>query len=167
MLLSLDAVDCIILDSPHYFNSNEIQSEKYYSNEHIQQVERMLLSNSKQTLSAVGGDDEHVDFSTRSYRHLNMKIRLLNDSIVSVKTSNDIQLETIEKGFQSTINRRKILLEQIQELNEQCQRIHQQNQFLKQNNQIRLEENQKLEMNYRNELIKEENQQMISKKKFD
>ena len=167
LLIRLDAVDCILLDSPHYFNSNEVLIEKYYSTEHIHQLERMLLSNPKTPLPGVGDDEEHVEFYTRSYRHLNMRIRLLNDSIASVKLSNEIRLEKIAKGFQSTIERRKNLLEQIQHLTEQCQILEQRNQTFKQTNEIRIQDNEILENNYRKEIVDQDNQQIVWKNKLD
>ena len=145
----LDAVDCIILDSPHYFNSIEVQIEKYYSNEHLQQLERMLLNNSKVVLPSAGDDDEQVESYGRSYRHLNAKIRLLNDSIFSVKISNEIQFEILANGFHSTIERRKKLLEEIEQLTEQCRYLHQRNEILKQSYQTRIESNRILEENLR------------------
>ena len=163
-ILIVDAVDCIILDSPHYFNSIEVQIEKYYSNEHLQHLERMLLSNSKIPLPGVGDDDEHVESYGRSYRYLNARIRLLNDSILSVKISNEIQFEILANGFHSTIERRKNLLEQIEQLNEQCQILHQRNEILKQLHQTRIQSNQILEENYRKDILDEEN---LRKSKMD
>lgn len=164
MISMVDAVDCIILDSPHYFNSIEVQIEKYYSNEHLQQLERMLLNNSKVSLPSVDEGDEHVESSGRSCRYLNAKIRLLNDSIFSVRISNEIQFEILANGFHSTIERRKNLLEQIQHLTEQCRILLQRNDVLKQLHQTRIESNEILEENYRKEIVDQEN---LRKTKLD
>ena len=162
-LILLDSVDCILLDSPHHFNSNEVLVEKYYSTEDIHQLERMLLSNQKTPLPAVGDDEESASSFPRSSRHINMKIRLLNDSIASVKTSNEIQLQTIEKGFQSTIERRKKLLEQIEQLTEQCANLREQNEGFQRINQSR---NEILEENYRKAILAEESEQNFWKNKL-
>lgn len=115
----------------------------------------MLLSNHELPVSGAGDDPEEYEYYSHSPRYLNTRIRLLNDSILSFKISNEIQLETIHQGFLSTIKRRKELLEKIQQLNEQCQYLHKQNQLIKEKNQNRLDENKKLE-NYYQELIQQE-----------
>ncbi|CAF5148162.1 unnamed protein product [Rotaria sp. Silwood1] len=96
-----------------------------------------------------------------------MRIRLLNDSILSVKISNEIKLETIHRGFLLTINRRKELLEQIKELNKQCQILHEKNQTIKENNQNRFQFNNKLEKNYQQQIYDEQNKQKELRKKIE
>ncbi len=165
--LNLDAVDCIILDSPHYFNSSELQIDKYYSTEQLQQLERMFIHNHDFPSPGAGEDEEHVEYSSRSPRYLNTSIRLLNDSILSIKVSNEIKLETIHKGFLSTINRRKELLEQIKQLNKQCQIFYEQNQLIKETNQNKFELNRQFEQNYQQQILDEQNKQNEWKKKIE
>ncbi|CAF4982363.1 unnamed protein product, partial [Rotaria socialis] len=102
-----------------------------------------------------------------SRRYLNMRIRLLNDSILSVKISNEIKLETIHQGFLLTINRRKELLEQIKELNKQCQILHEKNEAIKENNQNRLHLNSKLEKNYQQQITDQQNKQIEWRQKIE
>jgi len=116
----------------------------------------MFIHNHEFPSPGAGEDEEQVEYFSHSPRYLNMSIRLLNDSILSVKISNEIKLETIHKGFLSTINRRKELLEQIKHLNKQCQVLHEQNQIIKENNQNRLEFNNKLEKNYQQQIHDEQ-----------
>jgi len=116
---------------------------------------------------STGHDDEQIDGSLNSPRHLNMTIRILNDSIFSVKISNEIKLETIHKGFLSTINRRKELFEQIQHLNKQCQILYEKNQLIKENNRNQLTFNEDLERNYRQQIQNEIDQQNQWKIKID
>jgi hypothetical protein len=162
----LDAVDCIILDSPHYFNSHELQIDKYYSSEQLEQLNRMILHKHELPVPGVGEDEEHVEQFLRSPRYLNMRIRLLNDSILSINISNEIKLETIHRGFLSTINRRKELLEQIKEFNKQCQILHEKNQTIKDNNQNRFQLNNKLEKTYQEYIADEQIKQNQWKQKI-
>ncbi len=164
---NLDAVDCIILDSPHYFNSYELQIDKYYSTEQLQQLERMFIHNNEFPSPGAGEDEEQVENFFHSTRHLTTSIRLLNDSILSIKISNEIKLETIHQGFLSTINRRKELFEQIKQLNKQCQILHEQNQLIKENNEKKYEFNQQLERNYQQDILNEQTKQNQWKTKFD
>ncbi len=168
MFETLDSVDCIILDSPHYFNSHELQIDKYYSTEHLKHLERLVIHNQDFPESnGVGEDHEQVESFVHSRRYLNMRIRLLNDSILSINISNEIKLETIHKGFLSTINRRKELLEQIQQLNKQCQVLHETNQTIKENNQNRFQLNEKLEKNYKEQIYDEQIKQNQWRKKLE
>ncbi|CAF1104756.1 unnamed protein product [Rotaria sordida] len=162
-----DSVDCIILDSPHYFNSHELHIDKYYSTEQLKQLDRMFIHNHELPLPGAGEDDEHVGQFLHSRRYLNMRIRLLNDSILSVKISNEIKLETIHRGFLLTINRRKELLEQIKELNKQCQILHEKNQTIKENNQNRFQFNNKLEKIYQKQIHDEQNKQNEWREKIE
>ncbi|CAF4942816.1 unnamed protein product, partial [Rotaria socialis] len=52
------SVDCIILDSPHYFNSHELQIDKYYSTEQLKQLDRMFTHNHELPSLGAGEDDE-------------------------------------------------------------------------------------------------------------
>jgi len=117
--------------------------------------------------NGVGEDEEQVESFVRSRRYLNMRIRLLNDSILSINISNEIKLETIHKGFLSTINRRKELLEQIQQLNKQCQVLHETNQTIKENNQNRFQLNEQLEKNYKQQIYDEQIKQNQWRKKLE
>lgn len=119
----------------------------------------MFINNHDLPLPGAGDDNEHVQNYSHSPRYLNTSIRLLNDSILSVKISNEIQLETIHKGFLSTINRRKELLDKIKQLNKQCQLLHEQNQIIKDKNQNRFNENNKIEKNYQQLIFDEQNKQ--------
>jgi tRNA A-37 threonylcarbamoyl transferase component Bud32 len=130
-------------------------------------LERMLINNHELPSPGAGDDEEQVEYYSHSPRYLNMSIRLLNDSILSVKISNEIKLETIHKGFLSTINRRKELLEQIKQLNKQCQVLHEQNQIIKENNQNRLEFNIKLEKTYQQQIYDEQIKQKQWKNKIE
>lgn len=163
-----DSVDCILLDAPHYFNSSELQIDKYYTSEQIKLLERMFIHNSEYpSPGSTNPDDEHIDSSLNSPRHLNMTVRILNDSIFSVKISNEIKLETIHKGFLSTINRRKELFEQIQYLNKQCQIFYEKNQLIKENNQKQLQINEQLERNYQQQIQDEIDKQNQWKTKLE
>ncbi|CAF1023562.1 unnamed protein product [Rotaria magnacalcarata] len=162
-----DSVDCIILDSPHYFNSHELQIDKYYSTEQLKQLDRMFTHNHELPSLGAGEDGEQVEQFLHSRRYLNMRIRLLNDSIESVKISNEIKLETIHQGFLLTINRRKELLEQIKELNKQCQILHEKNEAIKENNQNRLHLNSKLEKNYQQQITDQQNKQIQWRQKIE
>jgi len=117
--------------------------------------------------NGVGEDEEQVESFVRSRRYLTMRIRLLNDSILSINISNEIKLETIHKGFLSTINRRKELLEQIQQLNKQCQVLHETNQTIKENNQNRFQLNEQLEKNYKQQIYDEQIKQNQWRKKLE
>jgi len=130
-------------------------------------LERMLIHNHELPSPGAGDDEEQVEYYSHSPRYLNMSIRLLNDSILSVKISNEIKLETIHKGFLSTIHRRKELLEQIKELNKKCQVLHEQNQIIKENNQNRLEFNIKLEKIYQQKIHDEQIKQNQWKNKIE
>jgi AraC-like DNA-binding protein len=155
------------LDSPHYFNSYELQIDKYYSTEQLQQLERMFIHNNEFPSPGAGEDEEYAENFFHSPRHLTTTIRLLNDAILSVKISNEIKLETIHKGFLSTINRRKELFEQIKQLNKKCQILHEQNESIKENNQIKFELNQQLEQNYQKQILDEQTKQNEWKKKIN
>ena len=120
----LDSVDFIILDSPHYFNSYELQIDKYYSTEQLQYFDRILLRNRELSPLADIENGEQLEQFLHSRRFLSMHIRLLNDSIFSLKISNEIRLETIQQEFLSTINRRKELIDKIKQLHEQYQPWH-------------------------------------------
>lgn len=167
MLIFLDSVDCIILDSPHYFNSHELQIDKYYSTEQLKQLDRMFINNNDTSLPGSGEDYEQVEHFLRSRRYLNMRIRLLNDSILSVKISNEIKLETIHRGFLSTINRRKELLEQIKEINKKCQLLHENNEEIKENNRNRFQLNDQIEKHYQQQIRDEISKQNEWKRKID
>jgi hypothetical protein len=130
-------------------------------------LERMLINNHELPSPGAGDDEEQVEYYSHSPRYLNTSIRLLNDSILSIKISNEIKLETIHKGFLSTINRRKELLEQIKQLNKQCQVLHEQNQIIKENNQNRLEFNIKLEKTYQQQIYDEQIKQKQWKNKIE
>jgi hypothetical protein len=127
----------------------------------------MFIHNHEFPSPGAGDDEEQVEYFSHSPRYLNMSIRLLNDSILSVKISNEIKLETIHKGFLSTINRRKELLEQIQQLNKQCQVLHETNQTIKENNQNRFQLNEKLEKNYKEQIYDEQIKQNQWRKKLE
>ncbi len=127
----------------------------------------MFRHNQELPLPGPGDDEEQVEYFSHSPRHLNMSIRLLTDSILSVKLSNEIKLETIHKGFLSTINRRKELLEQIQQLNKQCQVLHETNQTIKENNQNRFQLNEQLEKNYKEQIYDEQIKQNQWRKKLE
>jgi hypothetical protein len=127
----------------------------------------MFRHNQELPLPGPGDDEEQVEYFSHSPRHLNMSIRLLTDSILSVKLSNEIKLETIHKGFLSTIHRRKELLEQIKELNKQCQMLHEQNQIIKENNQNRLEVNHQIEENYQKDIYNEQMKQKEWRNKIE
>lgn len=119
----------------------------------------MLIHKQKLPSPGAGEDEEEVECFARSPRHLNMTIRLLNDSILSAKLSNEMKLETIHKGFLATIDRRKELLEQIKQLNKQCQILHEQNQTVKENHQNRLRLNEQQEKNYQQRILDERSAQ--------
>ena len=145
----LDSVDCIILDSPHYFNSHELQIDKYYSRAQVKHIERMHSQQHESSEWDAAADDEgEGEQSRHSARYLHMRLRLLNDSILSTSISNEIQLETIHKGFLATIDRRKELLEQIRHLTQQCQLFTEKNENLRQYNRNRLQSNSKLQEDY-------------------
>ncbi|UJR29050.1 hypothetical protein I4U23_010265 [Adineta vaga] len=161
-----DSVDCILLDSPHYFNSHELQIEKYYATEQLKHLERMFITQPETPDCGNGEDDEHAEHVLRSRRYLTMRIRLLKDCILSINISNEIKLETIQRGFQMTMNRRKELLEEIQQLNKQCQILHEKNQSMKEMNETRLETNQNLEKTYQEQIDKEKAKQNEWKKRM-
>jgi len=117
-------------------------------------------------LPGAGEDDEQVEHFLKTPRHLTTRIRILNDLIFSVNISNEIKLETIHKGFLSTINRRKELLEQIKDLNKQCQIHHEKNQTIKENNQNIFQLNQNLEKDYQQQILNEQIKQKQLKEKI-
>ena len=127
----------------------------------------MFTHNNELPSPGAGEDEEHAEHFFHSPRYLTTRIRLLNDSILSVKVSNEIKLETIHKGFLSTINRRKELLEQIKQLTKQCQILHEQNELSRRNNEIQFELNQQLEQNYRKQILDEQTKQNEWKKNID
>ena len=112
-----------------------------------------MHSHSQDSLEWDAGDDgDHTEQLRRSARYLHMRIRLLNDSILSTSISNEIQLETIHKGFLATIDRRKKLLEQIRHLNDQCQCFAEKNENLRRYNRDRLQSNAKLQEYYEQQI---------------
>lgn len=96
-----------------------------------------------------GADGESDEPFFHSRRHLNMRIRLLQDSILASQISNEVKLETMHRGFLATIDRRKELLEQIQQLNKQCQLLHEKNQNLREMSDERARATVQLESSYR------------------
>lgn len=153
LLFSIDSVDCILLDSPHYFNGHELQIDKYYSTDQLKTIERMFLQRRHQPEPAVDDDEEQTEPFLRSRRHLLTRQRLLKDSILSIKISNEIKLETIEKGFLATINRRKELLERIAQLNQQCEHLRERNSNIADTIRDRVKSNRELENRYQDELL--------------
>ena len=117
---------------------------KYYSAEEVKQIERMAIQRRDIPEPGAGEDEEQVEKFLRSRRHLNGRIRLLNDSILSIKISNEIQLETFHQGFLNTINRRKELLERIEQLTEECRMFKEKNRRLEEYNEHRREVNEQL-----------------------
>ena len=99
-----------------------------------------------------GEDEEQVEQFLRSRRHLWSRIRLLNDSILSIKISNEIQLETIHQGFLNTINRRKELLERIQQLTSECQMFKDKNRRIEETNEHLRDANEQLKERYERDI---------------
>lgn len=99
---------------------------------------------------SIDEDEEQAnEHFLRSRSYLLMRLRLLKDSQLSMKISNEIKMETIEKGFLATIQRRKELLERIQQLNQQCRMLREKNHRLVQIIRQRHEENLRLEKIFR------------------
>ena len=127
----------------------------------------MFLKNHELPESGTNEDQEQAEQFLHSHRYLSMRVRLLNDSISSVKIANEIKLETIHRGFLFTINRRKELLEQINQLNKQCQIYREKNKILKETNQNRIQCNDKLDKDYQRQIHNERDKQNQWRKKID
>ena len=157
-----DSVDCVLLDSPHSFSGQELRIDKYYSAAQLKAIERISFQHHRSPDRSVHDEDEEATEHFRhSRRYIQMRIRLLKDSTLAIKISNEIKLDTIEKGFLATIQRRKELLERIQQLNEQCRIVRDKNDPLSQLVRQRFEENDQLEKDYREDLrriLEEQNQ---------
>lgn len=133
----------------------------------MKHIERLFTTTPEAPDLSAGIDEEHVEHVLHSRRYLNMRIRLLKDSIFSVSVANEIKLETIQRGFQTTIERRKELLDQIQQLNKQCQILHEKNQSLKEMNDSRVTINENLDKIYEEQIREEQLKQDEWKQKIE